>query len=87
MADLSRVPNLCTPGAQKDRTLRLDRQRNKGKYVDTRNGFSSRDRRNFIEQAISITPSATRLTVATVRRRLRKCWSLQAAISTPAPTQ
>ena len=55
--------------------------------VDTRNGFSSRDRRNFIEQATSITASSTPLTVATVRKRLRYCWSLQAALSTAAPTQ
>lgn len=87
MADLSIVPNRCPVGARADRTLRLNRTRNKGLYVDTRNGFSSRDRRNFIEQAISTTPSATRMTVALVRRRLRKCWSLQDAISTAAPTQ
>lgn len=87
MADLSIVPNRCVLGAASDRTLRLNRRRNKGLYVDTRNGFSSRDRRNFIEQAISITASSTPMTVALVRRRLRKCWSLQDAISTPAPTQ
>jgi len=54
--------------------------------VDTRNGFSSRDRRNFIEQATSITASSTLLTVAMVRKRLRYCWSLQDALATAAPT-
>lgn len=86
MADLAIVPRRCGPGSRTDRVLRLNRLRNKGKMVDTRNGFSSRDRRNFIEQATSITPSSTKLTVATVRKRLRYCWSLQAAIATAAPT-
>lgn len=87
MADLSIVPRRCPPGSLTDRTLRLNRLRNRGLMVDTRNGFTSRDRRNFIEQAISITPSSTPLDVADVRKRLRYCWSLQDALATAAPTQ
>ena len=87
MADLSIVPNRCPVGASADRVLRLNRLRNKGLYVDTRTGFSSRDRRTFIQRAISITASNTAMSVTLVRRRLRKCWSLQDAISTAAPTQ
>jgi len=86
MADLSIVPRRCPPGSRIDRGLRLNRLRNKGLMVDTRNGFSSRDRRNFIEQATSITASSTLLTVAMVRKRLRYCWSLQDALATAAPT-
>lgn len=87
MADLSIVPRRAAPGSTKDRTLRLNRIRNRGLMADTRNGFRERDRRNFIEQATSITASSTPLTVHTVRKRLRYGWSLQDAISTPAPTR
>lgn len=87
MADLSLVPRRCPPGSTIDRGLRLNRERNRGLMVDTRTGFSSRDRRNFIEQAISITASSTPMTVGLVRKRLRYCWSLQDALATAAPTQ
>lgn len=55
--------------------------------VDTRTGFSSRRRRGFFQRAIAITASTNPLKLAYVRRRLRRGWSLQDAISTPAPTQ
>jgi hypothetical protein len=55
--------------------------------VDNRNGFSSRDRRNWIEQCISITASTFPLTVGTVRRRYqRRLWQLQDAIATANPS-
>lgn len=87
MADLSIVSRLVPPGGPQNRALRLNRARNRGLMVDTRNGFTSRDRRNFIEQTTSITPSMTLLTVPTVRKRLRYGWQLQKAIATAAPTQ
>jgi hypothetical protein len=56
--------------------------------VDNRNGFNSFDRRNFIEQATSITASTFPLTVATVRRRYqRRGWTLQDSLATPNPSQ
>jgi len=56
--------------------------------VDTRTGFSSRNRRDFLQRAIYNTPSINPLTVATVRDRYqRRLWLMQSAISTAAPTQ
>lgn len=56
--------------------------------VDTRTGFTSRDRRTFIQRAIGQTASAQPLNVATVRRRYqRRYWLVQDAIATAAPTQ
>ena len=54
--------------------------------ADTRTGFTSRERRGFLQKAISITASTQPLSVARVRKRLRYCWSLQDAIATAAPT-
>ena len=88
MADLSIVPYRGQPGSRQDRTLRLNRARNRGLMVDTRTGFSSRNRRDFLQRAIYNTPSINPLTVATVRKRYqRRLWVLQPAISTAAPTQ
>lgn len=88
MADLSIVPYLARPGSVTDRQLRLNRRNNKGLMVDTRTGLSSRNRRDFIQRAISITPSVQPLTVGRVRKRYqRRLWALQPAISTASPTQ
>lgn len=55
---------------------------------DSRTGYSSVNRRDFIQRAISITASSTPLTVAIVRRRHQRFgWTLQDSIATPAPTQ
>lgn len=55
--------------------------------VDTRTGLTSRNRRDFLQRAIRITPSSTPLNVGTVRKRYqRRLWLMQSAISTAAPT-
>lgn len=88
MADLSITPRRLPPGGPQNRALRLNRARNRGRMVDTRNGFNSFDRRNFIEQATSITASTFPLSVSTVRRRYqRRGWTLQASIATANPSQ
>lgn len=87
MADLAIVPRRCAPGSRTDRILRLNRLRNRGLMVDTRTGLTSRQRRDFLQRAISITASTNPLTVARMRKRLRYCWSLQDAIATASPTQ
>lgn len=88
MADLSITPYRQRPGSAGDRTLRLNRRRNKGLMVDTRTGFTSRNRRGFIQQAIGQTASTFPLSVATVRRRYqRRYWLLQDSIATPNPSQ
>lgn len=82
MADLSIIARRAAPGSTKERNLRLNRRRNRGLMVDTRTGFSSRNRRVFIRRTIAITASTNPLRTAYVRRRLRRGWSLQDAIST-----
>lgn len=87
MADLSVVPYRGQPGSVQDRVLRLNRRRNKGLMVDTRTGFTSRDRRSFLQKAISITASTFPLTVGRVRKRYqRRLWLLQDSIATAAPS-
>lgn len=55
---------------------------------DSRTGFSSRQRRGFIQQAIGQTASVNPMSVAMVRKRYqRRGWQLQTSIATPAPTQ
>ena len=87
MADLSIVPYRQAPGSNGDRLRRKDRRNNRGLMFDARTGYSSRQRRGFIQKAISITASAQPMSVVMVRRRLRKNWLISDAISTPAPTQ
>jgi hypothetical protein len=62
------------------KALRLDRDKNRGLYANTTTGFSSRNRRSVITQAVVV---ATGNTPAVVRRRLRRGWSLQSALTTP----
>ena len=64
---------------RKIKSLRLNRKNNKGLYVNTSTGFSSRDRREVIDRADDI---AVGVTPAIVRRRLRRGWQLQAALTT-----
>jgi hypothetical protein len=88
MADLSIVPYHQKPGSAGDRRRRQDRRAARGLMSDSRTGFSSRNRRDFLQRAIYNTPSANPLTVALVRKRYqRRLWQVQAAISTAAPTQ
>ncbi len=61
------------------KSLRLNRKNNKGLYVNTSTGFSSRNRRAVINQANLV---ATGTTEPIVRRRLRRGWSLQDALTT-----
>jgi hypothetical protein len=62
------------------KTLRLNRKNNKGLYVNTATGFSSRNRRDVITRANRL---AVNTTPAIVRRRLRRGWNLQDALTTP----
>lgn len=62
------------------KALRLNRKNNRGLYVNTSTGFSSRDRRDVINRAVAI---ATGTTPPIDRRRLRRGWSLQDALVTP----
>jgi ribosome-binding protein aMBF1 (putative translation factor) len=62
------------------KALRLNRKNNRGLYVNTSTGFSSRDRRDVIDRADDI---ATGNNQVIVRRRLRRGWSLQDALTTP----
>lgn len=87
MADLSIIAYRQQPGSNGDRLRRKDRRNNRGLMVDTRTGFSSRNRRDFIQRAISITASVNPMSVLMVRKRLRRDWMISDAISTPAPTQ
>ncbi len=61
------------------KSLRLNRKNNKGLYVNTSTGFSSRNRRAVINQAKAV---ATGTTAPIDRRRLRRGWSLQDALTT-----
>lgn len=64
---------------QQIKALRLNRKRNRGLYVNTATGFSSRDRRNVINRASAI---ATGTNAPIDRRRLRRGWNLQDALTT-----
>lgn len=86
MADLSIIPYHQQPGSNGDRLRRKDRRTNRGLMFDARTGFTSRERRGFIQKAISITASIQPMTVQMVRKRLRRDWTLAEAITTPAPT-
>ena len=87
MADQSIVHYRGVPGSAYDRSLRQNRQHNRGLMVDTRNGFTSRNRRGFIEKEAALTASGVALTVAKVRNRYqRKLWIMQDAIATAATT-
>lgn len=61
------------------KTLRLDRKNNRGLYVNTSTGFSTRNRREMINRAIAL---GTRAVPSIVRERLRKGWRLQDALTT-----
>lgn len=58
---------------------RLNRKNNRGLYVNTATGFSSRDRRNVINRAYA---QGTNAPSPIVRERLRKGWLLQDALTT-----
>lgn len=63
------------------KSLRLNRKNNKGLWVNTATGFSSRNRRDVIIRAANnILAGANN--EAVVRRRLRRGWSLQSALTT-----
>lgn len=59
--------------------LRLNRKNNRGLYVNNATGFSSRDRREVIDRADDI---AVGNAPYIVRRRLRRGWRLQDALTT-----
>jgi len=61
------------------KALRLNRKNNRGLYVNTSTGFSSRDRRNVINRAYAL---GTNAPAQIVRERLRKGWLLQDALTT-----
>lgn len=86
MADLSIIPYHQRPGSNGDRLRRRDRRNNRGLMVDVRTGFTSRERRGFIQKAISITASLNPMSVSMVRKRMRRDWTIAEAITTPAPT-
>lgn len=83
MADLSIVPYHQKPGSAGDRRRRQDRRSTRGLMVDTRTGFSSMNRRNLMDRASQVTLGVT---PGLIRKRLRRDWQLQTALSTPAPT-
>lgn len=58
---------------------RLNRKNNRGLYVNTSTGFTSRDRRNVINRANLL---GTNSIAAITRERLRKGWLLQDALTT-----
>lgn len=65
------------------KTLRLVRKTNRGLYINTSTGFSSRNRRDVINRAIALAPCNT---ASIVRRRLRRGWTLTDALTTQACT-
>lgn len=68
-----------TRDTQVMKALRLNRKNNRGLWVNTATGFSSRDRRNVINQAYA---QGTNARAEIVRERLRKGWTLQDALTT-----
>jgi hypothetical protein len=63
------------------KALRLNRKNNRGLMVDTATGFSTRNRRGFLNKADA---TGLRAGVPVLRERYqRKGWYLQDAITTP----
>ena len=63
-----------------NRSLRADRQSNRGKISYPSFGLYTDRRRYALERIVALTPTAN-LTVGTVRRRMRKNWTLSESVT------